>query len=88
MIEGAVSGHRHILSLEQHRLSSRRDAPKQSQILVSQRAAGRIVPELQEPAVHFTDAIGELEPGIAGEAIGPVGRRVHVKDIAPLAINC
>jgi hypothetical protein len=34
--------------------------------------------------MHFTGAIGELEPGIAGEAIGPVGRRVNIEDVAPL----
>jgi hypothetical protein len=43
------------------------DFPQQVELLVRQRAAGRVVPELKVPAAHFTDAIRELEPGVPGE---------------------
>jgi hypothetical protein len=42
-----------------------------------------MVPELENPAVDFTDAIGELHPRIPGQAVGPVGRQVNVEDVAP-----
>jgi hypothetical protein len=60
------------------------DPPQQVELLVRQRAAGRVVPELEVSAAHFTDAIRELEPDVPGERIGLEGGRVDIEDRRPL----
>jgi hypothetical protein len=68
MVEGAVGSHRPTLSLKQHGLARRGDSPEESQLFVGQGAAGGIVPELEEPSMNFTDAIGELNPRVPRQA--------------------
>jgi hypothetical protein len=60
------------------------DPPQQVELLVRQRAAGRVIPEFEVPAAHFTDAVRELQPDISGERIGLEGSRVDVEDRGPL----
>ena len=79
MVEGDVGRDGPAFRLEHHRLLGSSDPSQQVELLVHKRAAGRVVPELQIPAVHFTNAIREMEPDIPGKRIGREGGRVDVE---------
>jgi hypothetical protein len=84
MIEGTMGGDGVARCLEEHRLASGSDPPEEAQLLVGQRATWGIVPELEEPAVDLANAIGELHPGIPGQALWSMSARMHIQNIAPL----
>jgi hypothetical protein len=67
---GAV---RSSLCLEHDRRIRHRDSPKQLELLVGQRAAGRVVPELEALAVDFADAVRQLKPDVAWQGVRPEG---------------
>ncbi len=70
MIKRQVGRHRASLGLEHDGLIGRGDLPEERKLLVGERAAGWLVPELEEAAVDFADATGELEPAVIRVATG------------------
>jgi hypothetical protein len=80
MVEGKVRGHGAAFRLEHDGRLRRGDLPQQAELLVSQRTAGRVVPELKVPAAHFTDAVRVLEPDVAGKGVRADGSWVNVED--------
>jgi hypothetical protein len=71
--------------LEHHGLIRGRDAPEQRQRLIRQRAAGRVIPKLQELPMDLADAIGDLQPVLTGDAVWPECGGMHVEDRRPPA---
>ena len=61
-----------------------RNPPQQVKLLVGQRAARRVVPELETLAVDFADAGRQLKPDLAWKGVRPEGVRVSVEDRCPL----
>ena len=85
VVKGDVRRDRLTFRLEHDGRLCRGDPPQQPELLIGQRAAGRIIPELKAPAADFTDSIGEPEPGPPRQGIRPDGGRMYVEDRHPFA---
>jgi hypothetical protein len=65
MVKGEVRGGSPSLGLEHDGCVGCGDPPQQLELLVGQRAAGRIVPELETLTVDLADAVRQLKPDVA-----------------------
>ena len=84
MVERVVRGQDLGLGLEHDRLIGFGDPSQKRQLLVGEAHPRRVVPELEPVTSDWADAIGKLEPAIAGERVGAELGRVHIENRAPL----
>ena len=78
MVKGEVRRSSPSFRLEHHRRLCRSDAPQQLQLLVGERAAGRVVPELEALSMDLADAVRQ-EPDVAWKGVRSEGRWVNVE---------
>jgi hypothetical protein len=62
MVEGEVRGDGRSLGLKHDGYLRRSDPPRQLKVLAGQRAAGRVVPELETLTMDLADAIRQSKP--------------------------
>jgi hypothetical protein len=83
MVEGQVRRDGPSLRLEHDGCLPRSDPPQQLELLVGERAAGRVVPELETLTMDLADAVRQLKPDVARQGVRPEGGGVDVEDGSP-----
>jgi hypothetical protein len=84
MIECQVRRDGPAFRLEHHRCLRRGDLPQQLELLVSQRAPGRIVAELEALPMDLADPVRQLKPRVAWKGVRLEGRGMSIEDRRPL----